>query len=91
MARAREPLLRVVHSARLHRVDEVTAVLVAGAIAQAQEDGDVEAAYEVPRLERLLPTLEEVFREIDEDESGVISRDELTKGLNEKPQIRQEI
>ena len=69
----------------------VTAVIVEGAIEQAKNDKDVQAAYEAQRLQKLMPELRLMFAALDEDESGDITREELIDGMAGDPALRDEL
>lgn len=55
----------------------VTAVIVEGAIEQGKQDREVQKAYENQKVAALIPTIKRLFHELDTDESGALSMDEL--------------
>eukprot|EP00746_Dinoflagellata_sp_MGD_P143925 gnl/MRDRNA2_/MRDRNA2_76683_c0_seq1.p1 gnl/MRDRNA2_/MRDRNA2_76683_c0~~gnl/MRDRNA2_/MRDRNA2_76683_c0_seq1.p1 ORF type:complete len:539 (+),score=72.59 gnl/MRDRNA2_/MRDRNA2_76683_c0_seq1:133-1749(+) len=55
----------------------VTAVIVEGAIEQGKQDKDVQKAYDRKRIMKLIPTIQRVFLELDQDENGTVTLDEM--------------
>jgi len=55
----------------------VTAIIVNTALEHALQDKEVQQAYEDMRKARLVKQLQQMFRRLDEDNSGQVSRDEL--------------
>mmetsp|Transcript_106505 Transcript_106505/g.306172 ORF Transcript_106505/g.306172 Transcript_106505/m.306172 type:complete len:730 (+) Transcript_106505:61-2250(+) len=55
----------------------VTAIIVNGAMEQANADKDVQRIYEEQRKARLVRKLKDIFVRLDEDNSGQVSRDEI--------------
>eukprot|EP00927_Polykrikos_kofoidii_P075065 TRINITY_DN7111_c0_g3_i1.p1 TRINITY_DN7111_c0_g3~~TRINITY_DN7111_c0_g3_i1.p1 ORF type:complete len:610 (-),score=112.19 TRINITY_DN7111_c0_g3_i1:379-2208(-) len=55
----------------------VTAVMVEGALDQANQDKEAQKEMEVQRQKRLMPRLREMFMLIDEDGSGEVSWEEI--------------
>eukprot|EP00927_Polykrikos_kofoidii_P085736 TRINITY_DN9401_c0_g2_i1.p1 TRINITY_DN9401_c0_g2~~TRINITY_DN9401_c0_g2_i1.p1 ORF type:complete len:608 (+),score=94.67 TRINITY_DN9401_c0_g2_i1:52-1875(+) len=55
----------------------VIAVMVEGALDQANQDREAQKALELQRQKRLIPRLRQLFMLIDEDKSGEVSWDEI--------------
>merc|ERR1719223_856355 len=56
----------------------VTAVVVNSALEQAAQDKDAVLAHDTRQKERLLKELRKLFRRLDEDGSGNVSREEIS-------------
>merc|ERR550537_68024 len=61
----------------------VTAVLVNGAIEQADNDKEAMRFYKAQRLKVMLPKIRDMFHELDADGSGDLSLDELVNAPEE--------
>mmetsp|Transcript_118524 Transcript_118524/g.340334 ORF Transcript_118524/g.340334 Transcript_118524/m.340334 type:complete len:801 (+) Transcript_118524:42-2444(+) len=55
----------------------VTAVIVNGAIEQADQDRETMASYEEQKRKKMVKDLRKIFLNLDEDGSGMVSREEL--------------
>ncbi|CAD7948948.1 unnamed protein product [Amoebophrya sp. A120] len=69
----------------------VTAVIVEGAIAQAEADKEVQLAYKAERLQRMMPELRAMFELFDEDQSGELTKEEMVSGLESNEDLKNEL
>lgn len=68
----------------------ITAVLVNGALEQANQDKEMMRAHEKTKKERLSKDLLEMFRRLDKDNSGVVDRDEVLNASEEDKALLNE-
>lgn len=69
----------------------VTAIMVEGALAIAEEDKEVRKTYEQARKKRQMAQLQLMFEELDEDESGEVTLDEIMAAPDDVKQSLFEI
>mmetsp|Transcript_20219 Transcript_20219/g.51028 ORF Transcript_20219/g.51028 Transcript_20219/m.51028 type:complete len:493 (+) Transcript_20219:984-2462(+) len=69
----------------------VTAVIVEGAIEQANQDKEVQQAYKAQQLQMMLPELKKMFELFDDDNSGEITKEEMVNGLRENKSMQKEL
>ncbi|CAD7964269.1 unnamed protein product [Amoebophrya sp. A25] len=69
----------------------VTAVLVQSAIEESENDKEVNAAYQKQQLAALMPEVRRIFKQLDEDGSGDISKQEVVRGLANNAQLKMDL
>lgn len=67
----------------------VTAVIVEGAIEQANKDKEVQQAYKAQQVQMKLPELKNMFELFDDDNSGEITKEEMVNGLRENKNMQK--
>jgi len=68
----------------------VTAVLVNGALEQAAEDKEMQRSEQEKKKKKLMKQLYDMFARLDEDESGMVDRDELLNATEEDKYLLNE-
>jgi len=69
----------------------ITAVICNAAIDQAKDDEEILARQKRDALAAEIRDLQDLFSEIDEDQSGKLSKDEYTRATQENPRVKMKL